>query len=356
MELGSEFSLALEDLTYKKTNIYHYLSKFAQVIWFDSGRSALRHIASHIDEESEVLLPEFICESVWKAFEKHKIVFYKINEDFTIDADDLRQKMKPETQIVFLMHYFGMVQPIHVLREIRKISDENHCVIVEDTTHSIFSKTCTIGDYAICSIRKWMPVPKCGALYCADDKLHLNNETKYKMDWDNERAYGMILKELFLKHGLDCNSFYRKMFAECENRLDLQTDILLLSDFSRYLLSCFDIENLIFARKKNYNILKEELAPTGIMPAIDLKEEEVPLVFPIRIPKRDYFREYLMDNQIYCAVHWKFDGFQGQMRPGAKINGDEMISLPIDQRYGEEHIRFMAGVIKKYGGDMSYWR
>ena len=47
-----------------------------------------------------------------------------------------------------------------------------------------------------------------------------------------------------------------------------------------------------------------------------------------------------MEHRIYCAVHWPFDGICGEEREQARKNGDELISLPIDQRYGIE-LRFV---------------
>lgn len=44
MELGSEFNLSLSELTVKGNNIFTFLSEYNNVIYFDSGRSALRHL------------------------------------------------------------------------------------------------------------------------------------------------------------------------------------------------------------------------------------------------------------------------------------------------------------------------
>ena len=41
-------------------NIFDYLSDCNNAVYFDSGRSALKHLVSRIGKESKVLLPEFI--------------------------------------------------------------------------------------------------------------------------------------------------------------------------------------------------------------------------------------------------------------------------------------------------------
>lgn len=354
MELGSEFSLPLHNLTLKENNIFNFLKRFNNVVIFDSGRSALKHIVSSLENDYEVLLPELICESVINPFKSHHISFYKLKNDFTIDVDDLSNRIYSDRQVIFLMHYFGILQPKDVQLEIRSIADRFNCVIVEDTTHSIFTNPKTIGDYQVCSIRKWLPIPKGGILYSKEDKLRIFDNVNYKKCIDNSRVYGMILKELYLNYSLDCNETYRGIFEECEKKLDEQENIQMLSDLSRFIASCVDVTELINIRKHNYEFLMERFRNIGINPAVSLNDDECPLVFPLRVPKRNAFRLYLTENQIYCAVHWPFDGYHEEARMFAKMCGNELISLPIDQRYGEEHISYMIEVISNYGGDLLF--
>ena len=70
MELGSEYNLSLSVLEVKEDNIFNYLSDFSKQFYFDSGRSALKHVALHLGPEEKVLLPEFICESVSSCFNR----------------------------------------------------------------------------------------------------------------------------------------------------------------------------------------------------------------------------------------------------------------------------------------------
>lgn len=92
----------------------------------------------------------------------------------------------------------------------------------------------------------------------------------------------------------------------------------------------------------------------GIRGIRNFKKNEVPLAYPIRIRERDKFRTYLMNNKIYCAVHWPFDGFMPDERPNSIFNAKTLISLPIDQRYGDKEINYMLEVISKYGGELIF--
>ena len=349
MELGGDYSLSLSQLTVKDNNIFRYLDDCSNAIYFDSGRNALKHLIKKLERKTKVLLPEFICESVNNCFDRETIDFYKIKSDFTIDIDDLEQRINEDTDIIFLMHYFGAVQPAETLKRIKVAARDNNCIIIEDTTHSIFSEVSTIGDYQICSLRKWMPIPSGGVLYSVKkDMFDVFENLAYRKNIDNDRAYGMILKDLFLNYGLDCNPFYRKIFAECEERLDESCEINLMSDLTAFMASCVDTDTLRRTRISNYKRLEKTLAKIGIFPAIRLGCNECPLVLPIRVGDRNAFRSYLIENKAYCAVHWPFDELYPEQRPFARECADYFISLPIDQRYGNEEIDYLASLICDY--------
>ena len=115
---------------------------------------------------------------------------------------------------------------------------------------------------------------------------------------DNVKVYGLILKDLFLRNILDCNLVYRRLFAEFEEKLERQEGSYLISDLSSFILKCINIPSVIRIRKRNYVYLKERLLAKGIVPAISIEDYCCPLTLPIRVPERDRFRSYLIDNHI----------------------------------------------------------
>ncbi|MBR1796591.1 MAG: aminotransferase class I/II-fold pyridoxal phosphate-dependent enzyme [Clostridiales bacterium] len=353
MELGSEYNLSLEDLNIVQDNIFEYLSEYENCFYFDSGRSAIKHLALHLSSSTKILLPEYICESVTNCFDKSKIKYYKINEDFSVDIDNVQNLIENKTTVIFLMHYFGSLQPLETLDKLRLLADQSDSIIIEDTTHSIFTQKKTIGDYLICSIRKWIPISGGGVLYYNKNKLSICNPN-YRKSTDNTRSYGMILKDLFIKKGFDCNREYRRIFSESEAKLDEQHEICGLSDFSKYIASCVSINELIDRRKRNFQQLDEAMQLIGLKTVANFTSMSTPLVYPIRVRNRDAFRSYLMDNRIYCAVHWPFDNHKPKQRPFAIQNADKLISLPIDQRYDSESMQYLIGVVQRYGGDLLF--
>ena len=163
MELGGEFYLDLNTLSEKPHSVDAYLSG-ERPLYFDSGRSALRFAARSL-RSGTILLPEYICDSVITAFSGHTLRFYRLTPSLEIDMDDLLSKLNGEVSAVFLMHYFGAVQPRAILEQLEAARLRYGFSIVEDTTHSVFPTRRTIGNLCVCSLRKWFALPGGGALY-----------------------------------------------------------------------------------------------------------------------------------------------------------------------------------------------
>lgn len=346
MELGSNFELDITQLSYKQDNIFSYLKDY-HAVYTDSGRSALKILDKTL-KKGIVLLPAYICESVIDVYKKdNQIRFYKINPDMTIDIDDLKSKMDSQVTVIYLMHYFGSIQNDEVLEYLHEAKENYRCCIVEDTTHSIFTREKTIGDYCVCSLRKWFPITDGGVLYTQKDISDQCNMTLYQKNLFYDSLEAMILKKYYIQYGVDCNSIYREIFAKSEQRLDMQTEIYQMSDISMNILECISITQLQAKRKKNYDQLKGKLKNVPVKDVLST-DNFVPLVYPVYVENRNQFRQYLMENKIYCAVHWPLAGTGLETDSDAVKIYENIISLPIDQRYESMHMEYLAQVIEAY--------
>ena len=346
MELGSNFELDITQLSYKQDNIFNYLKDY-HAVYTDSGRSALKILDKTLNK-GIVLLPAYICESVIDVYKKdNQIRFYKINPDMTIDIDDLKSKMDSQVTVVYLMHYFGSVQNNEVLKYLENTKKKRGYTIIEDTTHSIFTKKRTVGDYCVCSLRKWFPITDGGVLYTEKNVTDTFDMTEYQKNYFVDSLEAMILKKYYIQYGVDCNSIYREIFAKSEQRLDMQTEIYQISDISKSILECISITQLQEKRKKNYWQLKGKLKNIPVKDVLST-DNFVPLVYPVYVENRNQFRQYLMENKIYCAVHWPLAGTGMENDSDAVKIYENIISLPIDQRYESMHIEYLAQVIEAY--------
>lgn len=345
MELGSDFELNLSELHIKDDSIYHYLQEY-HTIFFDSGRSASRVLNSEICPGT-ILLPDYICESVIQVYRNlFRIRYYHVNRDFLIDLDDFVRKIDASVTVVYLMHYFGMVQHTEILETIISEKKKYGFTIIEDTTHSIFTKIRTIGDYCICSLRKWLPVTDGGVLYTDQGFKNICAED-IPVKSPSEKLTAMLLKRLYIEGRLDCNELYRNIFTNEEHKLDKQDQVYQISDISRSLLKYFSVSELVKRRKENYALLYETLRYKNMNTVMQCKEG-VPLVCPVYIEDRDKFRAYLAKNHVYCAVHWPLEGTELIYGEDAVYRSEHMISLPIDQRYDIKHMEYLQKLVEEY--------
>ena len=125
---------------------------------------------------------------------------------------------------------------------------------------------------------------------------------------------------------------------------------------NQFIIECNSIQEIIQRRKENAVYLEERLKieRPEVIPTICWNREDCPFVFPLRVPERDAFRRYLMEHRVYSAIHWPKDEFMSVERKQAIKNARELISLPIDQRYGREHMNYLAETIRNYRGELAF--
>lgn len=346
MEIGSNFELDFLDLKYTKDNIFNYLRRF-NAIYVDSGRSACKVLNEILDLKTGViLLPSYICSSVIDVYKDMSIVFYKVDQNFSVNIQDLERKITSEVKAIYLMHYFGTIQNNECIDFLKRKKNEYNFIIIEDTTHCLLTNPNTIGDYCVCSLRKWFPIPDGGVLYS-----RYEIEKNFLQGIDKKLPSivldAMILKKWYIKENIQSNSIYREIFNEFEENLNKQKYIFQLSDISRSILECISVLDVTEKRKRNYLELKNNLHDSKLR-NIFHSTDFVPLVYPIYIGDRDDFCNHLIKNHIYCAIHWPLKGTMLENYEDARNISNHIISLPIDQRYNSMHMRYLYKTIQNY--------
>lgn len=339
MEYGSDFSIELGNLTCTKDNIFNYLKQFHS-LYFDSGRSATKYLLSFIPVKY-IALPEYLCESIVDCFPDVKKYYYSVNDSFEIE--ELEKIPWDQIDTFYLLHYFGSLQPENVLKFIDEKRKKYQFCIIEDTTHSIFTKSVTIGDYCIASIRKWFPVPDGGILYSQKslDESGYNRLSEIQ----SNRIEAMVLKNLYLKNVVKEKKIFREIFEQTENNFDKQINVYRMSAISMFILHCQEIRKSIDRRKKNHLLLSKKIR--DILPEIiDRKETDIPFTYITKVDDRDQLRDYFNKNSVYCPVHWPFPACW-PVNSSIEIS-KRVISIPIDQRYCESEVIRVAQIVRGF--------
>lgn len=345
MEIGGAFAIQAAGNPQADT-IFHWLSAY-ETVYTDSGRSAARLLSAALPR-GPVLLPAYICTSVCRCFPDRPLRFFRLTETLQFDWDDLFRQL--DGSVVLYLHYFNGALPEKAhLRQLREEAHRRGIVIVEDSTHSIFSAPLTIGDYGVCSLRKWFPIPDGGVLY-GNHLPAITQPVQEDAPRCREIQQAMEWKARYLRGGEPeaCNLTYRAAFTAGETALDNQQLCFRLSATSRAVLKGCSVVATAAARRENYRILQCALRSLpGLRPVGVPREGDCPLFFPVRLKNREDVRTGLQSEKIYCPVHWPMEGTLAENRESVQCSQEEL-SLPIDQRYGEVDMRRLAGALRRF--------
>lgn len=98
-------------------------------------------------------------------------------------------------------------------------------------------------------------------------------------------------------------------------------------------------------RIRNFNILDKELRNSNQF-RWNMDKGTVPLVYPYLIEDGARLRQHLIDNQVFCARYWpnvlewcKKDDWEYRLT-------ENLVCIPIDQRYGEEEMNYILAIIR----------
>lgn len=317
-----------------------------------SGRTALEYIIRDILREHKVdsvLMPSYCCHTMIEPFVKHGIrvrfydVFYDAQQGLCVDIPE-----PYKNEIFYLMSYFGFSKISGI--SFTEIQD-SYQVILEDETHSwLQNGKRSIADYTYASCRKWTgfygiaeAVKRSGAFTIGTG----NTGEAYSC----MRQEAMQMKRKYIEKQFSDKQQFLARYAEAEqyleeNYVDYEPT---LECMVQYLNTDWDF--IKEQRRKNAKILIQGIKNISgrIQIYKDIEETDTPLFVPVLIEKdRDKFRKYMIDQQVYCPVHWPLSKYhEGLSERGKKLYKKEL-SLVCDQRYGERDMERIVHLVEQY--------
>ena len=306
-----------------------------------NGTDALEIAIEALDlpNKSEIIVPanSFISSAEAVARCGHKIVFCDINQDdYTINIEDLKSRITPETSAIVAVHLYGHPCDIDSLIIIAK---KYNLKIIEDCAQSHGAKykgqkVGAIGDIGCFS---FYPGKNLGAY--GDGGAILTNNKELSIKCRMIANHGRIEK-------------YNHKFEGRHSRLDsIQASILSVK------LKKLDVwtDSRILAANVYIDELKNMI---GIrVPKKNNLVKHVYHLFVIQHPERDKLKEYLRLKKIETGIHYpialpklqafdylngNYDGFMA-----CKIDKN-LLSLPIGDHISANDARLVAELIRNY--------
>ena len=362
-EIGSEFDIStktLYELFYSKEKFYqdkYFFRNIVDIVYLSNGRTAIKYILSHIIKKKQIRtcwLPSYLCETIIQPFKELNLEykFFNIKENLQLDIDYLSKRIK-KNDLILALYYFGFPPNDNVVTFLNKLKDSS-VIILEDLTHSFLSRNIylnKLGNYSIISLRKWFGIPDGGIAISNDDLFDKDIIIREPFDaFVNLRLQYSVLKNFYIKKIIGKNKFFRKLHSKAEELANSVIDLNMMSNLSKAILNTVDFNTLIYKRRENYNYLLScihNLDKIKILYPI-LSDDVCPLGFPVILKKRDSLRKYLINNNIYCPVHWHLTEDIPKKFSYSYSLSKKILTIPCDQRYSIKDMKMIVEKVKKF--------
>ena len=347
--IGGNFFLDLNEIE-KNNNKKNLFKNYSKENWCLSGRLSFLNILNFFKKKKirTIYLPSYLCDSLIEPVKKlsFNIKFY--NVDYCLNINDEFDK----NSLILVIHYFGKEHSN--FEEIRKNLKKNS-YIIEDLSHVFLNKNCFFrkkNSIYFLTLRKHFNLLLGGFSHI---KLLQNNNHKNEIDEIfYECFHASFVKKFYLNSSITnlnfMEKYYLSKFEKYEKFISRNFTNFYFNKFIYNYIQKINLKSIYDKRKKNWNYLDNFL--NGKFPKVfdSYNYDEVPLGYMIKVKNRDKFREKLKRNGIFTSIHWKLPKLISIKKyPESYRLSNEILTIPIDQRYDFKNMEYLAKkIIKLY--------
>ena len=290
----------------------------------NTGRNCLEYIL-RARGYKKVYVPYFTCEVVMESIVKLGIQyeFYHIDVRFEIrDCFTLK-----EGEALLYTNYFGLKQCY-----VEQLAEKIGIGLIVDNTQAFYAKPIqNIDTFYTC--RKYFGVAD-GAYLYTDVQL----DEAFEQDESYDRM-SHLLKRIDLSAEQGFVDFRR-----ADDGLENQP-IRRMSKLSHRMMQSIDYKAAATQRRVNFELLHMALGKNNIL-HLTLNDNAVPMVYPY-YALVEGLREKLIGNKIYVARYWPNVLDWCQSNDWEYQLTENLVCLPIDQRYSEKDMQIILDTINK---------
>ncbi|TFV96948.1 hypothetical protein [Orlajensenia leifsoniae] len=311
-------------------------------LYLETGRQVLGLIADREGSSGirTVLLPAHFCESMAQPFAERgwRILLLPLKPDLRFDLAACREVLAALNgpALAVIMSFFGS-QPDVAHRRLAKELREQSVVVVEDETHRVFRPGGAVdADYYFGSMRKLLPVADGAYLRGLEGTIRdsIARGIGAGARWSPmDEKLGDLEADRPSTAGL-----FRSANAELESSIEPRTaSVRTLNTIQR-----MDFEWMVARRIENQAELLTGLRSWGDLQVVSEASPSVPSHLVVSVPNPGELQRRLSDHRIYCPIHWPRPSFIDDAEPWR----EDLISLPVDHRYGPADMRRLSDAIR----------
>lgn len=294
----------------------------------NSARNCFRYILQRY-KPSKMYLPYYICDSIFDVAKDSGTTweFYALDKNM-----ELSQSIEPqEDELLLYVNYFGLKTTYAY-----HLAGRFGSTIVIDNSQAFFAEPQGPA-HTFYSPRKFFGVPDGGYLY-TDLPPGLDDIPE---DTAVDRCFHLLGR---IESGPQAYySAYKKAESALKGR-----PIRKMSRISKRVLASLDYESIALKRERNFLFLHHHLAPFNAYP-IDIDASfKGPMVYPFLIRDGSSLKKKLIEEQIYVATYWTEVKTRDGVPPLECSLVDDLVPLPIDQRYTLADMQRIVTVIENW--------
>lgn len=330
---------------YIELDTYYRKEYHPDALSLNSARTALRFLI-RIRGIKKLYLPAFCCSTVWEACRDEGISweFYSVDSRFRPDF----RKIPAEGEWLYIVNLYGTLTDSELEHYAR-----TYLRVIADYTHAFFRRPLPTVD-TLYSCRKFFGVPDGAYLSLGEDKENSEALALYRalpLDISCERMHFLLGR-----YEQPASKFYGE-YAE-NNELFSHEPIKQMSVLTHNLLRGIDYDRAYKRRTDNFAALHDTL---GKWNRLKLPEIRGAYAYPFW-PDSDLnnheaysgktLRKMLIEQHIYIPVLWPEVITQEASGPEERRMAENILPLPIDQRYTEidmlEILSVLTGCMLSY--------
>jgi hypothetical protein len=291
-------------------------------ILLNSARNCFEYVL-RAKRPERVYMPAYTCAVMFEPLVATHTPYslYTVNSQLELEGNLEVGK----NELLMYTDYFGIKDKYS-----RSLSRQYGDKLILDASQAFFTEPLKSGD-TLYSPRKFFGVPDGG---CLVSKARLSLEIP---------AAKSYLRSSHLLRRIDegAEAGYADFQRDDEELSGLPIQVM--SDLTRRLLMNIDFAEVKARRIRNFNQLSSALS--GVNPLrLDIADNACPMVYPL-FTRNTSMKKTLIEHKIFVPTYWP------ELAPGADKNtallADEIVPLPIDQRYSSGDMKRILEVINE---------
>jgi hypothetical protein len=301
---------------------------YSDLIGLNSARNALVLLIKS-KKITKIHLPYFNCRVVSAAVERHcpetSILYYHIDAGFNPDLTGI-----DTSAFLYYINYFGLQELI-----LQRLENVN---LIVDNAQAFYSPPRGRGHTIYCP-RKFFGV-------CDGGYLQTDTESDLTLVSDTSWERGAHLMKR-----IDCGASPAYFQYQAAEAALAEAPPMKMSRLTRRILAGIDYPAIKAARIDNFMHLHLRLG-AGNMLSSSIEtalttDSFVPFCYPYLTEGAELLRKQLLANEIYVPVYWPELAGDPELNAFERRFVEQIVCLPIDQRYGKAEMLRMADRIAR---------